>query len=127
MKRILLIAILVIASITTYAQVEYTITKYRHAKLTKGVSKWTSPVKAVSKTTTSRLYNNALVISGEQDLYFKFAREIKVTDNDGGFTMWKATDKYDNECEVAIKDFGTFSKISVTWIKTGEQIVYQTL
>jgi len=123
MKRLLILTAFLIATYTSFGQTQYTITQVSYRKLVNG-QLVKAPYKAVSKTTTAYLYSNALNITGEGETYYKFARKVY---DDGNEQRWNALDAGGHECEVFVKNYGTYSTIVILWVKTGQVVCYQTL
>jgi hypothetical protein len=132
LKTFLLTVAALICFVAVHAQVVYTATQSSTRKLNaQGAVVSKTPFRKLSKNATISLFNNYLVINfnrfvAENESY-KFARKVDVTTDDGGYTQWNATDKNGKECEVLLKDYGTYSRIAIRYMANRYLIVYQTL
>jgi hypothetical protein len=119
-KKLFLLSVFVVLSIALHAQTKYTITKY-----TQGTVPTTKigEFKAVTKPFTAILYSDALTFDDSSSSYFKFAREIVLSDG----KRWKALDKNGVECTIAIHDYGTYTIISIVYPNAKTYVAYQTL
>lgn len=123
--RIILLLTFLMASVNSYSQVVYHVTKYSNRTLNSAIK---PPFKEVKVKTTISLFNNGLLVEGDRELRLKLVRKINVTEADGTpSTQWNALDSQGRQCLVMMKDYGTYSRIGIFWTEQGSGVVYHTL
>ena len=113
MKKLLTIIVLLIVSKVTYGQKKYIIAEISHRTAASDNTLSQEPYRPVSKKTIATLYRNALTISGDTDMYLVFTRKI----DDHGNINYYAVDRGERECQVIIKDYGSYYRIGVLLVK----------
>ena len=119
-KKLLFLSAFVVMTIVSHAQTKYTVTKSTYGT---GSSNTLLDFKPLTKFFTAILYSDALVFNNSSNSYYKFARKIELSDG----VRWNALDRDGNECQVTIKDYGTWTLIGIKYPKTGAWVLYQTL